>query len=377
MKPYASRKDMLANTHHLTTLILGAKTVLEDTNLTGEIPGYMNSWIRQEDGKVVSSEELMELSKTEGSAAGMWVRGVRYEQDIHNFAVKNDSSDEVLREVLDHNISELLYTGDQEIDLDISPTLDNYLAKMSTLRDANGILPAGIYPMEETMIYDEDPGEGERSVLITFNLTLFVYDEDTTWAANDIYVNLEHLERKHSERPTLDPAHLIANGVLKATRISTVEELSDKSMIEFIESDVQDLMTNKASEMLHEVGFKINNPEMNTLDVKEYDGILKVNITDDGNMLENPPKETEPETPVIPTPTGEKKDGVISTPIVAEEDIVVPTEFVADAENVPAPGDEALPSTGDLTGGSALGVAALTATALLEKRKKKSEKDEK
>ena len=219
---------------------------------------------------------------------------------------------------------------------------------MSTLRDANGILPAGIYPMEETMIYDEDPGEGERSVLITFNLTLFVYDEDTTWAANDIYVNLEHLERKHSERPTLDHAHLIANGVLKATRISTVEELSDKSMIEFIESDV-----------------------------KEYDGILKVNITDDGNMLENPPKETEPETPVIPTPTGEKKDGVISTPIVAEEDIVVPTEFVADAENVPAPGDEALPSTGDLTGGSALGVAALTAAALLEKRKKKSEKDEK
>ena len=377
VKPYASRKDMLANTHHLTTLILGAKTVLEDTNLTGEIPGYMNSWIRQEDGKVVSSEELMELSKTEGSAAGMWVRGVRYEQDIHNFAVKNDSSDEVLREVLDHNISELLYTGDQEIDLDISPTLDNYLAKMSTLRDANGILPADIYPMEETMIYDEDPGEGERSVLITFNLTLFVYDEDTTWAANDIYVNLEHLERKHSERPTLDSAHLIANGVLKATRISTVEELSDKSMIEFIESDVQDLMTNKASEMLHEVGFKINNPEMNTLDVKEYDGILKVNITDDGNMLENPPKETEPETPVIPTPTGEKKDGVISTPIVAEEDIVVPTEFVADAENVPAPGDEALPSTGDLTGGSALGVAALTAAALLEKRKKKSEKDEK
>ncbi|WP_271328378.1 BspA family leucine-rich repeat surface protein [Lactococcus muris] len=383
VKPYASRKDMLANTHHLTTLILGPKTVLEDTNLPGEIPGYMNSWIRQEDGKVVSSEELMELSKTEGNAAGIWVRGVRYEQDIHNFAVKNDISDEGLREALDQNIGELLYAGDQEIDLDITPALDNYLVKMSALRDENGILPAGIYPMEETMVYDEDPGEGERSVLITFNLTLFVYDEDTTWAANDIYVNLEHLERKHSERPTLDHDHLLANGVLKATRISTVEELHDKSMIEFIESDVQDLMTNETSEMLHEVGFKINTPEINTLNVEGYDGILKVNITSDENMLGNPPKENEaekpekPEPPVIPTPIVVEEDVVDPTPIVAEKDMVVPTEFVADAENVPAPDDEDLPSTGDLTDGAALGVAALTAAALLKKRKKKSEKDEK
>ncbi|MEY8444588.1 hypothetical protein AALA52_10185 [Lactococcus ileimucosae] len=105
--------------------------------------------------------------------------------------------------------------------------------------------------------------------------------------------------------------------------------------------------------------------------MKEYDGILKVNITSDGNMLENPPKETDPEKPETPEPP------VIPTPIGEEKDVVVPTEFVADAAKVPASSDEALPSTGDLTGGAALGVAALAAAALLEKRKKKSEKDEK